>query len=72
MSFVGFDLTGARRVRVTSYSLGGVTRSEVLSCVIEVEYERGTVEHSIVLEPDTMSLAAFEAFVRALNSRLGG
>jgi hypothetical protein len=67
VSFVGFDLTGARRVRVTSYSLGGAARSEVLICVIEVEYERGTVEHSIVLEPDTMSLAAFEAFVRALN-----
>jgi hypothetical protein len=72
VSFVGFDLTGARRVRVTSYSLGGTTRSEVLSCVVEVEYERGAVEHSIVLEPDTMSLAAFEAFVRALNRRLGG
>jgi len=70
LSFSGFNLGGARGVRVTRYLLGGVGHAEVLECTIEVDYEEGTVEHSIVLDPDTMNLASLEAFVAALNRRL--
>ncbi|MDQ2729521.1 MAG: hypothetical protein M3Y91_17040 [Actinomycetota bacterium] len=72
MSFGGFDLAGARRVEVTSWTLGGARRTEVLSCVVEVTYDEGTVERTILLEPDTMNLGAFQAFIRALNQRLAG
>jgi len=47
-------------------------RTEVLSCVIEVEYDDGSDEQTVILEPDTMNLAAFQTFIRALNKRLGG
>ncbi len=70
MSFEAFDLGGARHVRVTAYTLGGSNRSEVLSCVVEIEYENGAVEHTITLEPDTMDLASFEVFIARLNRRL--
>jgi hypothetical protein len=70
LNFSGFSLGGARGVRVTRYLLGGAGHAEVLECTIEVEYEEGTVEHSIVLEPDTMNLASLEAFIAVLNKRL--
>jgi hypothetical protein len=70
--FEGFNLSGARGVRVTSIELGGPHRLEVLSCTIEVEYKDATTEHEIVLEPDTLDRVAFDSFIRLLNRRLHG
>jgi hypothetical protein len=70
--FQGFERGAIRRFRVTSWTLVGTSRSEVLDCTVEVEHDDGRLEERTIKFAEPFNLASFEALVASANKWLSG
>jgi hypothetical protein len=68
-TFEGFGLGRARNLRLTSYTIAGPRRTEIVACSIDIEALGGVEEHVIsFLEP--YPLASVQALVELLNRQV--
>lgn len=72
MSFAGYELTGVRSLRVTSWSLVGIATTEVESVDVEIDYGPGDQRLvTISFGENPPNIATVEALIRAMNQKLG-
>lgn len=69
MTMLGSGLGGVRNIRLTSYTLAGPRRAEIVACGVEIEGAGGIEERAIsFLEPS--GLATVQALVELLNRKV--